>query len=857
MKNSTAVRKEISGPQIRIEGRKVLRRTRLNAQFDEAMKRPVVTVIAGSGYGKSMAVYSYLRESENYTIWVQLSDNDNAPSHFWETFSQAFVYLNRELSARLRALSFPESEESLDYIIDMLRHEHKPHKCYELVLDDLHLLNPGPVFDFIMRVINTIAEGTGDWVIVIARRDIFPNTSALIHDDHLSQIDESDLAFTKSEIQEYFELIGVDASNDLVNSVYKDTEGLPFVVSLSARLLEHNPGDSGYIHTALIGSFERIIDTQLFWFVSEDLRRFLVKLSLIKHLSPDLINELDDGHKLMSQLASISSLVRYDRYMHVYRLHNLLLEYLKNKQNMLTEDERREVYSKAARWCETNGYHIDAIAYYRAMGDYDSLVNMANNYPSLIPHDIAVELLAALDQAPEEYLSATPDACVLYPRLVMTVGRVDEALRLTHEHIQACEQLPPSAAVDRMLAGFYNCLGFAGMINCPETHDYSFATYFEKALSYFGSAAKVEAPGHMIYSVGPYVLRVGRAHLNDPENYIAAVGRSAVCTTQTLRGCMHGLENLTKAEYAYFRGRSNEAENLALRSITEAQGFGQTDIEARALYLLMRIYLQMGKYECIVGALAQLDKLILDRSFPNLYLLYEIATSWLYASIGEVQRVEYWLKSDLWPSRLNDHISGLDDFAKVRYYLANKDYQALLNFTEDRSQRFGITRFVLGQLGVHIIKAICHQRLGNHKEALEWLKQSYQIAKPNKLVMLFIEFGNNMRSLASLALKTPNFGVPTEWLETIRCRSTTYAKHVAYVRSCYLQAHGSKTNVHLTSKELDILVDLSHGLSRTEISLAHGISINTVKSVLQVIYDKLGAEGALDAVRIAVAKQLI
>jgi LuxR family maltose regulon positive regulatory protein len=134
--------------------------------------------------------------------------------------------------------------------------------------------------------------------------------------------------------------------------------------------------------------------------------------------------------------------------------------------------------------------------------------------------------------------------------------------------------------------------------------------------------------------------------------------------------------------------------------------------------------------------------------------------------------------------------------------------------------------------------------------------------------MLFIEQGNNMRTLAGAALKelkergaadseVNELGIPVSWLEMVRSRATTYAKRIAYVRSVYLEKHSSRDDVQITSKELEILTDLSQGLSRTEISLTHGISINTVKSMLQVIYDKLGAEGAMDAVRIATTKRIL
>jgi LuxR family maltose regulon positive regulatory protein len=863
----------------------------LEALLDQALMRPVLTIVAGAGYGKTTLVSSYLRKRDARVIWVQLSEQDNSSAHFWETFTGAVATLNQDLAATMLLLGFPQSEELLGYFAELFHNELRPRYRYVFVLDDLHLLEEGPVLGLISRLIGVVAKNTGVSAIVLSRCDCLSGAAELSRAGLLTRLDESVLSFTKSEMQEYFEAMGVITSPEMVESIYQDTEGLPFAVSLAARLLEENPEDQAYIRTALRGTFNRIIEERLFSRVSEELKHFLLKLSLVKHLPPELIDKLEGGQAAMNELASISSLIRYDRYMHVYRLHHLLLTYLEGKRDLLTEEERQEVYTCAARWCDANGYRIDALHYYRAMRDYNAIVNTASAYPLVMPHDIAAELLASLEEAPWEFFEANPGALVLYPRLVMTVGRVDEAFALTRKYIALFEKQPPSENTHRVLMGLHNNLGFGAMIRCPETQSYDFARHFCDAFAYVDTAARTPAAGNLIYSVGPYALRVGHACAGDPEAYIEEVRRSVVYTTVTLRGCMHGLESLVASEYAYFRDSGAEAERQALLCVAQARAFGQSDIQIRALYLLVRVYLQAGKYERIMEALAQLDGLMGEQSFNSRYLLYEIITSWFFASIGEVDRVESWLKSDLWSSGLNEHISGLDDFAKAKYYLACKDYETLLAFAEARSSGSGIRRFIIGKVGLAVARAVCCQNLGRREEALVWLRKAYELARPNELWMPFIEMGNAMRNLTTAALKAKstqaeasaeaigsrgeaadeggaaNKGVaggtkesvelPTEWLKTIRSRATTYAKRIAFVRSRYLEAYDPEADVQLTAKELELLSDLSRGLSRTELSLAHGISINTVKTMLQMIYHKLRAESAMDAVRIAVTKHLL
>jgi LuxR family maltose regulon positive regulatory protein len=61
----------------------------------------------------------------------------------------------------------------------------------------------------------------------------------------------------------------------------------------------------------------------------------------------------------------------------------------------------------------------------------------------------------------------------------------------------------------------------------------------------------------------------------------------------------------------------------------------------------------------------------------------------------------------------------------------------------------------------------------------------------------------------------------------------------------------------LSPREIQVLTGLSQGLTREEISKASLISINTVKSVIRSVYNKLGAINRADAVRIAATMGII
>lgn len=125
--------------------------------------------------------------------------------------------------------------------------------------------------------------------------------------------------------------------------------------------------------------------------------------------------------------------------------------------------------------------------------------------------------------------------------------------------------------------------------------------------------------------------------------------------------------------------------------------------------------------------------------------------------------------------------------------------------------------------------------------------------------MPFIEFGKYMRTLTKSAMKDTNCTIPMQWLENIYMKSTTYSKKLLNIISEYRRENGLDHNLQssLTKKELNVLIDLCHGLSREEIALNQDLSVNTIKTMLENIYNKLGAVNAMDAVRIAVLNKLL
>jgi LuxR family maltose regulon positive regulatory protein len=167
--------------------------------------------------------------------------------------------------------------------------------------------------------------------------------------------------------------------------------------------------------------------------------------------------------------------------------------------------------------------------------------------------------------------------------------------------------------------------------------------------------------------------------------------------------------------------------------------------------------------------------------------------------------------------------------------------------------------FLYGRIEMLAAEACVHYQMKNKPAAWAALKEAYETASPNDIVMPFIELGKDMRTLTTVALSELSDGpepvIPRSWLELIKKKTTLYAKNQSIFIAEHNTFHGGEKV--LTAREQDILRDLYHGFSQTEIASKRNLSVNTVKIYTKNLYDKLHVHKIADLIRIAAEQGLI
>jgi LuxR family maltose regulon positive regulatory protein len=854
-----------------------LARPRLDALLEKAVQSPVVTVVAGAGYGKTHTVYFFIRNINVRTTWIQLSERDNIGERFWENFSAAMSVLSRETATKLTKLGFPATEQQLERYLEIPRQDVIPGSKYIIVYDDLHLIYDKTVLRFLEHTISSSFPNITS--ILVSRGEPSFNLMGMVSKGLVARIAEEDLRFSRDEMAAYFRLQNLNPSPQTLSLIYHDTEGWAFAIHLASLSLRNLSPARGYVPQALRANIFKLIDSEVMAPLDPALQHILIKLSLVDHLASSLLGELaaedpvsggGKGDVLFAEkLAAVGSFIRFDPYLDAYHIHHLFLDYLKGRQNELGEEEKREVWLRAASWCVANGQNLDAISYYEKTGDYDKLIGVVYQaFPLSLPNRIARLLLEILDRAPEEIFRQVPSATSLRFQIFTVLelfGRAVEELKKT---IAVLEGEEPSSANYLALSGCYNNLGFLGLTSCPSTHDYDFVHWFEKGCEYFRLSGHTypSSGSGIVAGLSAYVCRVSVPGREEIEKYIEANAAMDYCVSRSMGGFFSGIDELARAEYALFRTDTAEAERFALAAFHRAQEASQYEIENRALGYLVRICILCGNHEKIGDFLKLLEAQLSQKKFLNRYIYYDIIMGWFYLQTGQHDKIASWIKNDFEESELSSLNSGLEILIRTKCHYYEGHYHAAMATMTNQKGSYGYGNLLLGKISFRTMEALCCYRLNDISGALRALESVWEFSAPSGLDLPLVEMGKDTRSMIGGILKGGPDGpykcdVPREWLERIHRASSTYAKKVLGVMEKFTdsgeQNRRLPSGAYLSRREQEVLTGLSHGLTREEIAGASSISVNTVKSVVKSIYNKLGALNQADAVRIATERGLL
>jgi len=876
-------------------------RPQLLERLEKNRQRPLALVSAAAGYGKSTLVSWWLDRCESPFAWVSLDENDNDLNQFLNYFVAAVQSIFPSACSDTLALANAPTMPPIPVLASSLANElDSIEQGFILVLDDIHRIHEKSVYDLLNMLLDHPPRPMH--LVLVGRRDPLLPIAKLRGSNRMTEIRTLDLRFSAMETAAYLQrALGEQINESAAAGLAERTEGWVAGLRLAilamrgqdnalSKLLELK-GTTAYLLDYLI---TEVLDSQI-----PAIRRYLLSTSILDRFcvplcdvlcAPDLEpgeGEIDgQGFITLAQQSNLFMIPldtenRWVRYHHLFQ--NLLQSQLKRT---CSPKEIATLHSRASEWFESQGLITESIEHALEAGDAKSAAKIIERHRN-------EEFIADRWHVVVRWLAMLPAEIKRErPKLLLAeawIGTMKHQLHRVPMLLDQAESLPRSQTEDLTLSGEIGF--FRGYITYFEGQAESSLKYLEDSASqlaitkspFLGDAELFlglarSMVGEKDRAVRGLEARIGEV---DPsENYLLSRLIASLAFIHLLWGDLH-----------LARG---EAQNLQRVSTKHKLGLA----EAWSYYFLACTHLHVGELEPASlhfaqaveqryvleprAALDALAGLVLTQQFMGLgdeaaescHRLQEFAQELHernYLSLaqscqarlsllqGDVNSAVEWGRSVDESPVLAELFMWLEapSITQARVLIAAGSEQSLLNATkllQSIRDLCEACRLTCQIIEVAVLQSLALDQLARADEAFHALEEVVSLAGPRGWIRPFVEAGPPMADLLKRLQKQSE---AVDYIERLLAAFTNFqftSDDLRFESEALTAIRNQKSKIQnslvepLTNRELEILELLAQRLQNKEIADKLFVSIETVKTHLNNIYQKLQVSNRREAV---------
>jgi LuxR family maltose regulon positive regulatory protein len=847
----------------------------------------VVQVSAPAGSGKTVLLRSWIAESglAKRAAWVSVP-GERDPQRFWISVAAAL----RDTvagSALVRGLTVAPELDGWTLVERLLEDLAALDDRIWLVIDDLHELHSAEALRQLELLIMRAPAALR--FVLITRHDLRLGLHRLRLAGELTEIRTADLRFTLPEGRALLDAAGVPVPDSTLALLYDRTEGWAAGLRLAALSLAGHPDPERF--AAEFGGSERTVAEYLLAEVlerqTEEARRLLLRTSILERVNGELADLLtggSGGERVLQELEEAGAfVVSLDARRSWFRYHRLFADLLQLELRGSAPAELPALHDAAAGWYAEHGYPVEAVRHAQAAGNWVLAARvLSDQWIGLGLAGLAGTAHELLARFPAGVIAADAELAARVAGDQLARGSLEEAERYLAISTRAVESVP---AVRRGRAQVV--LAVVRMRLARQRGDLAAVAEEARRLLAPAVATDLAEPrlgedlrALALINLGIAELWTSRfdeadRHLEDGVALARQIGRPYLEVT----GLAHWAQLVSWWSFPLGTQRSLQAIELA-----DEHGWADEPVTGLAYLALGVEMVVQGRLEEAGRALDRAERTVRTEVEPaaGVRLHYgrgmlEFVSGRHDAALRAFQRAERLARSLVTPHtlsrRLRSHLlqtlTRRGETGRVEQALANMDRperergemriaEASLRLAQDNpSAATAVLAPVidgsaplqnahLWDVQAFLLQAIACDALGDAGAARRALERALDRAAPESLLFPFL------------------YDPAPELLDRHRRHGTAHAGLIAEILNVLA---GSEPGSHpsgpqrlrepLSHAEARVLRYLPTKLSVPEIADELYLSVNTVKTHMRHLYDKLGAHRRHEAVEQARALGLL
>ena len=854
-------------------------RPRLLTRLDNILHTKLTLISAPAGFGKTTLISQWLHHHQPPlpAAWLSLEEAENDPIRFCDYFIAALQTIFPETGKN--ALTYLHSAVSvpLDSTLTSLINEiTNTSTNFVFILDDFQFIHSEAVHNAVSFLIQHLPPTMH--LIIATRVDPPLPMSGLRGKGTILEIRSDDLRFTQEETAALLaEMDSPQLSKQDIGMLQQRTEG--WVVGLKmAGLVMRGQQEASTFVSGFTGNQRYIMDylvDEVLQHQSPEIINFLLRTSVLERFCAPLCDAVIKQQISKQILSTIEKanlfLIPLDSSGDWYRYHHLFRDLLQHRLRSEADIESiHDIYRRSSLWYESNGFFENAIEQSLAAQDWEKAMDLIGTPKIQARWVSSLTMLNWLKQIPLALLLVRPLRYLNYVYALQGTGQQDEAKK-------NLEYLKEICVDDKLIQGSITMLCSA--IALTDGDFGKMGEYAQKTLSLLHEHDNTNADRD-------WNFRVVRADASQKLSLLYYQQARFVEAESLLELCLNtyrevGFTSATcypaamLAVIIHLRGKPRDAIKLIQDTIIP---FPEDPATVLAYSALGSIHYGLNDLQSAASSiemeikLIQLLKIAPSTMLPNAYLYLAIVKMAIKDVAGSNRALA---EADRLLPDIPDEIARNAAFHATTAMIAGYEKTAsewfrkftqyktvpLMDMTPIAIYMYQIrngTAKLLEEEPIYFqqfkaqglwnlaMLARIYQALAsvqNVDKAIEYLAEALALGKSQECIRTFVDFGAPMASLLRKAIAQ---GIETDYarklLDIIEDEERWRQNNRIKTRI------STQNNTLLSIREMEILTLLAEGLSNQQIADKLTISLNTVKTHVYRVFDKLEAKHRGEAI---------
>ena len=360
--------------------RHYVRRERLEARLDDAVRSRLAVVTGPAGGGKSVLLAGWARRRRaGSTAWLSVESADNEPVRFWLRLVRALQVVDHDVSDSIVAARSAGVSDSR--VAEMLAGELTILRPVVVVLDDIHRIDRAELIQAVVHLVGLLPSHVH--LIVTTRQPADLGVHRLRMSGDLAEIDQDDLRFNPDEASRLLLSVAERPipSGD-VERLATGTEGWAAGLYFAGLSLADEKGGPGA--AAARNGDSRLVceyfQHDVLMGLPPETVRFLMETSVLETMTAELCQEVTgraDAVAILEDLADRHLFcLRSDAKPNWYRYHRLFADFLQHRLAVQDPAGARHARLRAADWLARNSHEGAAFDHLVRSHAYDQAMRL-------------------------------------------------------------------------------------------------------------------------------------------------------------------------------------------------------------------------------------------------------------------------------------------------------------------------------------------------------------------------------------------------------------------------------------------------------------------------------------------------